>query len=70
MAQIPASPTSAPADGQVTQWMHGEQIPPIANLPFTAKVQLETVNQLPDGTFITHQTYNIDARDSLGRTRV
>lgn len=67
MLQIsaPASP-----DGQVMQWMQGEHIPPVANLPFTAKVELETVNQLSDGTYITHQTYNIDARDSLGRTRV
>jgi TonB family protein len=69
MAQIPASPAGAPADGQVTQWMYGEQISPIANLPFTAKVELETVHQLPDGTFITHHIYNLDARDSLGRTR-
>ena len=67
MSQIsaPASP-----DGQVMQWMQGEHIPPVANLPFTAKVELETVNQLSDGTFITHQTYNIDARDSLGRAHV
>jgi hypothetical protein len=49
--------------------MHGEQIPPIANLPFAAKVELETVDQLQDGTFITHKTYNLGARDSLGRTR-
>jgi TonB family protein len=69
MAQMPASPAGAPADGQVTQWMYGEQISPIANLPFTAKVELETVHQLPDGTFITHHIYNLDARDSLGRTR-
>lgn len=66
------SQTSAPVspDGQVMQWMQGEHIPPVANIPFTAKVELETVNQLSDGTFITHQTYNIDARDSFGRTRV
>ena len=69
MSQTPASTPASPTDGQVTQWMHGEQIPPIANLPFTAKVELETINQLPDGTLITHKTYNLDARDSLGRTR-
>src|ERR1700730_9893554 len=69
MSQTPDSAPAAPTDGQPTQWMHGEQIPPIANLPFAAKVELETVNQLPDGTLITHKTYNIDARDSLGRTR-
>jgi hypothetical protein len=27
------------------------------------------VNQLPDGTLMTRTTYNMDARDSLGRTR-
>jgi TonB family protein len=70
MAQTSASAPAPPTDGQVMQWMQGEHIPPVANLPFTAKVELETVNQLSDGTFITHQTYNIDARDSLGRTRV
>src|ERR1700756_2148768 len=69
-AQSPASAPAQPNDGQIMEWMRGEQIPPIANLPFTAKVQLETVNQLTDGTFITHRTYNIDARDSSGRTRV
>jgi TonB family protein len=70
MAQSPASAPAPPNDGQIMQWMRGELVPPIANLPFTAKVELETVNQIPDGTFITHKTYNIDARDSLGRTRV
>ncbi len=37
-------------------------------LPFSAKVELETVSQLQDGTLITHKTYNLDARDSAGRT--
>jgi hypothetical protein len=50
--------------------MRGERIPPVSNLPFTAKVELESVDQLPDGTFISHKTSNLDARDSLGRTRV
>jgi TonB family protein len=70
LSQTPASVPTAPNDGQVMQWMQGEHIPPIANLPFTAKVELETVNQVADGTFITHKTFNIDARDSVGRTRV
>jgi TonB family protein len=48
--------------------MYGEHIRPIAKLHFTAKVELETVNQLPDGMLITHKTYNLIARDSLGRT--
>ena len=37
-------------------------------LPFSAKVVLETMSQLQDGTQITHKTYNLDARDSAGRT--
>lgn len=60
---------SAPGDGSVSEWMSGERIPAIAGLPFSAKVVLETVSQLQDGTQITHTTYNIDARDSAGRTR-
>ena len=48
--------------------MWGEHISPIAKLPFTAKVELETANQLADGTLIIHKTYNIIARDQLGRT--
>jgi TonB family protein len=60
---------SAPRDGNVTEWMSGEHIPAVAGLPFSAKVVLETVSQLQDGTQITHTTYNIDARDLAGRTR-
>lgn len=60
---------SAPGDGHVAEWMYGEHIPAVPGLPFSAKVELETVNQLQNGTLITHQTYNLDARDSQGRTR-
>lgn len=60
---------SAPGDGRVAEWMYGEHIPAVPGLPFSAKVELELVNQLQDGTLITHKTYNVDARDSLGRTR-
>jgi len=49
--------------------MYGEHIPPVPALPFSAKVELELVNQLQDGTLITHKTYNLDARNSQGRTR-
>ena len=69
-SQAQVSAPAAPGDGQIMQWMRGERIPPVSNLPFTAKVELETVDQIPDGTFITHKTYNIDARDSVGRTRI
>jgi len=44
--------------------MYGEHIPPVPALPFSAKVELELVNQLQDGTLITHKTYNLDARNS------
>lgn len=60
---------STPGDGRVAEWMYGEHIPAVPGLPFYAKVDLEFVNQLQDGTLITHKTYNIDARDGLGRTR-
>ena len=64
-----ASTVSAPGDGSVAQWMYGERIPAVPGLPFSAKVELELVNQLQDGTLITHKSYNLDARDHLGRTR-
>jgi TonB family protein len=60
---------SAPGDGRVAEWMYGEHIPAVPGLPFAAKVELELVNQLQDGTLITHKTYNLDARDSRGQTR-
>lgn len=71
--QAPQSKDSAPAsvtgEGRVAEWMTGERIPAVKGLPFSAKVVLETVSQLQDGTQITHTTYNLDARDSSGRTR-
>ncbi len=67
-AVAPATIT-APADGRVAEWMYGEHIAAVPGLPFSAKVELETSNQLQDGTLITHKTYNLDARDSQGRTR-
>jgi len=63
------SAVSAPGDGRVAEWMYGEHIPAVPGLPFSAKVELELVNQLQDGTLINHKTYNLDARDSQGRTR-
>jgi len=69
-AQATATVTiGSPGDGRVAEWMYGEHIPAVPGLPFSARVELETVNQLQDGTLITHKTYNVDARDSLGRTR-
>jgi len=50
------------------EWVYGERIPAVRALPFSAKVELETVSQLQDGTQITHKTYNLVARDSAGRT--
>jgi TonB family protein len=68
-AQTPDSaPVSISSEGRVTEWVYGERIPAVRGLPFSAKVELETVSQLQDGTQITHRTYNLDARDSAGRT--
>jgi TonB family protein len=63
-----SAPISVSAEGRVTEWVYGERIPAVRGLPFSAKVELETVSQLRDGTQITHKTYNLDARDSAGRT--
>jgi TonB family protein len=62
------APLSISSEGRVTEWVYGERIPPVRGLPFSAKVELETVSQLQDGTQIIHKTYNLDARDSAGRT--
>jgi TonB family protein len=68
-SQTPDSaPVSVSSEGRVTEWVYGERIPSVRGLPFSAKVELETVSQLQDGTQITHRTYNLDARDSAGRT--
>jgi TonB family protein len=63
-----SAPISISSEGRVTEWVYGERIPAVRGLPFSAKVELETVSQLQDGTQITHKTYNLDARDSAGRT--
>ena len=63
-----SAPLSVSAEGRVTEWVYGERIPAVRGLPFSAKVELETVSQLQDGTQIRHKTYNLDARDSAGRT--
>src|SRR6266481_9599515 len=69
-SQSTAAPAvTTPSDGRVAEWMYGEHIAAVPVLPFSAKVELELVNQLQDGTLITHKTYNLDARDHLGRTR-
>ena len=64
-----AAQSGAPGDGRVAEWMYGEHIPAAPGLPFSAKVELEMVNQLQNGTLITHKTYNLVGRDSQGRTR-
>ena len=61
-------PSNTPGTANVSEWMTGESIPAIPGLPFSAKALLETVTHLEDGTVITHNTYNLIARDSLGRT--
>ncbi|HEY6388014.1 MAG TPA: energy transducer TonB [Candidatus Acidoferrum sp.] len=68
-AQTPESaPINTSSEGRVTEWVYGERIPAVRGLPFSAKVELQTVSQLQDGTLITRKTYNLDARDSAGRT--
>src|SRR6202041_2232541 len=62
-------PITFTGEGRVTEWVYGLHIPAVRGLPFSAKVELETVSQLQDGTQISHKTYNLDARDSAGRTR-
>jgi len=47
------SAVTTPGDGRVAEWMYGEHIPAVPGLPFTAKVELELVNQLQDGTLLT-----------------
>lgn len=63
-----AATSAAPGDGHVAEWMYGENIPAVPGLPFSAKAELETANQLQNGTLITHKTYNLIARDAQGRT--
>lgn len=63
-----SAPLGVSAEGRATEWVYGERIPAVRGLPFSAKVELETVSQLLDGTLIAHKTYNLDARDSAGRT--
>ncbi|MFI5094622.1 MAG: energy transducer TonB [Candidatus Acidiferrales bacterium] len=68
-AQTPSSAAvGVPGEGRVTEWVYGLHVPAVRGLPFSAKVELETVAQLQDGTQIAHKTYNLDARDSSGRT--
>lgn len=64
-----AVPPGVTGEGRVAESMYGEHLPAVPGLPFSAKVLLETVSHLQDGTLITHTTYNLDARDSSGRTR-
>ncbi len=59
---------SISGEGRVTEHVYGLHIPAVRGLPLTAKAEVETVSELQDGTQITHKTYNLDARDSAGRT--
>lgn len=63
-----ALPTNTPGTANVSEWMTGEAISAVPSSPFSAKALLETVSHLEEGTVITHNTYNLIARDSLGRT--
>lgn len=48
--------------------VEGVDVPSMPDAPFSAKVSLELIQTLPDGTTATNRTFNIIARDSHGRT--
>jgi hypothetical protein len=54
-------------DGGTTQHVDGLFITPIANAPFSAKVPIELLHTLPDGTEMHRHFYSLVARDSRGR---
>lgn len=68
VTQTPTEVDHAPYAG-VREWVDGAHVPPIPNVPFIAKVIIETTRTLADGTNVTRKTINEIARDSMGRTR-
>jgi hypothetical protein len=47
--------------------VHGVFVTPIAGVPFTAKVLIESEQTLPDGTVVKKHTVDVIARDSTGK---
>ncbi|ADW67130.1 hypothetical protein [Granulicella tundricola] len=56
-----------PAYGGVQVRIPGIYVTPVVNAPFTAKVQIVSQEQLPDGTVRVRKTVNHIARQSSGR---
>ena len=63
----PAQNTAPPAYNGAAERVDGVHIPPIPNAAFSAKAEAENTKTLPDGSIVTHRTYNIIARDFRGR---
>jgi hypothetical protein len=67
--------TSVPAiaqeasDGSVRTHIEGIEIPPIPNVPFTAKVMVTWNQPLVGGGLVSKKYYTLVARDSQGRVR-
>jgi len=66
LAQAPPRP-ERPADGGTREVLVSILIPSLANAPFTATVNTESVRQLADGTTITLKNHRAIARDKAGR---
>jgi hypothetical protein len=66
IAQEPPRP-QRPPDGGTREVLVSILIPSLANAPFTATVNTESVRQLADGTTITLKNHRAIARDQAGR---
>jgi hypothetical protein len=66
IAQAP-SRAQRPPDGGTREVLVSIFIPSLANAPFTATVNTESVRQLADGTTITLNNHRAIARDKAGR---
>jgi hypothetical protein len=66
IAQAPPRP-QRPPDGGTREVLISILIPSLANAPFTATVNTESVRQLADGTSITLKNHRAIARDKAGR---
>jgi hypothetical protein len=66
IAQEPTGP-QRPPDGGTREVLISILIPSLANAPFTATVNTESIRQLSDGTTITLKNHRAIARDKAGR---
>jgi hypothetical protein len=65
-SQSDADVTRAPDRG-TSEHIWGIVIPAIPGQPFSARLNVQVTNQLPDGTTVERKFFNILARDSEGR---